>query len=129
MRLRALRREYSRLAAEVDRNESSLLTQIPSWLLIGVFGQIEGCILGLGRAQTGAWIEPRAIAYPIARDRSAAKTRALEKNVTRHARGCQQQGPKRDEKYNHQPAHRSKLGQAYQTIHELAGGLWLAKAG
>jgi hypothetical protein len=87
------------LAVAANRIESSLLTKNPSWFLVDLFACIHGRIAGLFDA----------------RILLAAEVCALEQYVTRHARGRQQQGQERDEKTYHQPAHRSKLGQGYQT--------------
>src|ERR1035438_1798432 len=93
--------------------ESSLLTLIPSGFNVGVFSRIKGCVGGLTDAHY----------------RFAAAMCALHQDVTRHARSCQKQGPERDEKCNHQPAHRSKLGQEYQTGRSAQRRSGLAKAG
>jgi hypothetical protein len=76
-----------------------LFTKNPSGFLVGLFACIHGRVPGL--------FDTRILL--------AAEACALEQYVTRHARGCQEQGKERDEKTYHQPAHRSKLGQGYQT--------------
>jgi len=62
-----------------------LLTLVPSGFNIDVFSWIESCAGGLATAD----------------NRFAAALRALDQDVTRYARSCQKQSPKRDEKCNH----------------------------
>jgi hypothetical protein len=65
--------------------ESSSLTRKPSRFLVGLFGGIQGGVMGSFDA----------------RNRFAAKICALQAYMTRHTRGCQQQRKERDEKTDH----------------------------
>jgi hypothetical protein len=72
-------------AAAGNWTGGSLLTRIHSRFLVGLFTGIQGWVMGSFDA----------------RNRFAAKICALQADMTRHTRSCQQQRQERDEKTDH----------------------------